>query len=142
MSEDEINRAIAEHIGADDRWLIVKRGYFYKPHGHGYTSCECNAWVLPLAGAKKHEYLIGDEKVTLRKAAIPNYCCDLNAMHEAEKAAFGGSNLWEKFQFKLLDAVGASGMSSLDGITLLLQATARQRAEAFLRTVGKWRGEE
>jgi hypothetical protein len=132
MNDEEINRAIAEHIGADDRWLIVKRGYFYRPHGHGYTSCECNAWVLPLVEAKKHEYLIGEEKVTLRKATIHNYCGDLNAMHEAE-------NTLENHQLWMVETALA-GIVHVD--TPIAHATARQRAEAFLRTVGKWRGEE
>ena len=121
MNDEEINRAIAEHLG----WTGIRMSAL---------------WEFTEPG-EDHQVLCGlNPKGNTR--AVPNYCCDLYSMQAAEKAAFGGSNLWEKFQFKLLDAVGASGMSSLDGITLLLQATARQRAEAFLRTVGKWRGEE
>lgn len=59
---------------------------------------------------------------------IPNYCNDLNAMHEAEK---------------MLNATDLSCMGIW--IARLLpkdgewfHATARQRAEAFLRMLGKW----
>jgi hypothetical protein len=39
----------------------------------------------------------------------------------------------------LMRVLEAEQMSELDGMTRILQATARQRAEAFLRTVGKWK---
>ncbi len=60
--------------------------------------------------------------------SVPDYCNDLNAMHEAEMMlksedchTYGCycSNLYEDF-----------------GNTVSL--TARQRAEAFLKTIGKW----
>ena len=66
----------------------------------------------------------------------PNYCNDLNAMHEAERALIAGfedepesSELWSDFQTNLIIACPAY---------LSYHATARQRAEAFLRTIGKW----
>ena len=68
----------------------------------------------------------------------PDYCNDLNAMHEAEKAVFRSSNLWQKFVFELIETSGGSGMCELDGLCCLAQSAARQRAEAFLRTLGKW----
>jgi len=142
MTNEEINKAIAEHVGTADRWLIVKRGYFYRPEAKGYTSSESEAWKLPLVEAKRYEYLIGDEPVTLSRASIPNYAGDLNAMHEAEKTAFSSSSAWAKFAFQLISVLNASGMSELDGMTCLLQATAHQRAEALLRTIGKWKENE
>jgi hypothetical protein len=61
----------------------------------------------------------------------PNYCRDLNAMHEAEdflRKGFGGASRIQSYRGKL------------NGITKYPQhATARQRAEAFLRTIGKWK---
>lgn len=56
-----------------------------------------------------------------------NYCTDLNAMHEAENTLAGQQ--FPAYTFVLNDIEG-----SLWGI----RATARQRAEAFLRTLGKW----
>lgn len=70
---------------------------------------------------------------------LPDYCNDLNAMHEAETATFGSTDLWQKFVFKLLNTCGGSGMDELDGLCCLVQVTALQRAEAFLRTIGKWK---
>jgi hypothetical protein len=67
----------------------------------------------------------------------PKYCNDLNAMHEAEMTlpAHGGNgqewdNSRSEFRWRL-------GLICLQPI----HATARQRAEAFLRTLGKWEDE-
>ena len=60
-----------------------------------------------------------------------DYCADLNAMHEAKKSL--SSNQWWVFVEHLINICGG-------GIALCISATARQRAEAFLRTLGKWEG--
>lgn len=61
---------------------------------------------------------------------VPNYCTDLNAMHEAEEALLQGAapGVWECFRNKLRSKYGEDD----------IHTTARQRAEAFLRTLGKW----
>lgn len=58
---------------------------------------------------------------------IPNYCTDLNAMHEAEEALKG----------KQFGTYGIA-LNDIEGSLWGIRATARQRAEAFLRTLGKW----
>ena len=67
------------------------------------------------------------------KKHLPDYCNDLNAMHDAEKVLIGdepeNSELWCDFQTNLVIACPAY---------LSYHATAAQRAEAFLRTIGKW----
>jgi hypothetical protein len=70
---------------------------------------------------------------------IPKYCNDFNAMHEAEQF------LWNKdwsaratfvdHLARILNPV--HGYHKQDGIDLL-DATARDRAEAFLKTICKW----
>ena len=72
------------------------------------------------------------------EAVPPDYLKDLNAMHEVEKAVFRSSNLWQKFVFEIIETSGGSGMCELDALCCLARATASQRAEAFLRTIGKW----
>jgi len=102
MNDEEINRAIAEHLG----WRDLKKG----PYDGRYFGRYKDHTLNP----------------------IPNYSCDLNAMHEAEKV-LTKRDLWE-MTMQLCNIVY--------GDVPLAHATARQRAEAFLRTVGKWRGEE
>jgi len=61
-----------------------------------------------------------------------NYTADLNAMHEAQRTLTGLNR--HAFCDMLLDTVA----DSPDHLWEVLTATARQRAEAFLRTLGKW----
>ena len=74
-----------------------------------------------------------DKKPTLSDVAhlLPNYCHDLNAMHEAEENV-PITNYYE--QLCIADTNGI-----LLGYRHLWHATARERAEAFLRTIGKWK---
>ena len=72
---------------------------------------------------------------------LPDYLSDLNAMHEAENVLTVGQKE-NDFQTHLNDVVARDR----DGLTLGLltylsvHATAAQRAEAFLRTLGLWEG--
>lgn len=58
---------------------------------------------------------------------IPNYCNDLNAMHEAE-GTLNKDQLWQM----------AREIEKNWEDQWYFRATAHQRAEAFLRTLGKW----
>jgi hypothetical protein len=61
-----------------------------------------------------------------------DYCNDLNAMHEAEKTLF--PYYARVYANKLARVTGADYSDD----TEYFCATARQRAEAFLLTLGKW----
>jgi hypothetical protein len=73
-----------------------------------------------------------DERIPLKAKEsatggwIPDFCNDLNAMHEAEKM----------LDFNQLRDMEDS--VSFRFAVLPFHATAAQRAEAFLRTLGKW----
>ena len=64
-------------------------------------------------------------------AQLPDYCNDLNAMHEAEKIILNDLKTWRQY----VDLIRVQSAKSVNPIFHL---TARQRAEAFLRTLGKW----
>ena len=69
-----------------------------------------------------------------RQAHLPDYLNDLNAMHDAEKQLLAT-------QFKRYHGVLVArviGWSAYENEHVAIHATAAQRAEAFLRTVGKW----
>jgi hypothetical protein len=70
----------------------------------------------------------------LHEDELPEYCNDLNAMHEAEKTIRNDKWKWLSFCNNLDDK--CENEWNAGGI----HATARQRAEAFLRTLGKWEG--
>ena len=115
MNEDEINRAIAEHLG----WMR-------------HPTCK-KVWRTPEQCERNRE-LIGTVSGpwSTESSGPPNYCGDLNAMHEAEKT-LENHQLW-------MVATALAGIAHVDAP--ITHSTARQRAEAFLRVVGKWRGEE
>jgi len=66
-----------------------------------------------------------------RPSDLLNYCNCLNAMHEAEKTL-------TQDQSEIFYPRWLGGFMSRTGP---IYATARQRAEAFLRTIGKWEGD-
>ena len=114
MTEQEQRIAIAEACG----WLEVKEIDFGGP-------------IKPMGYR---------DKQALGLEVIPDYLNDLNAMHEAEAHI----NIGEMGTY--LSAIAnivqpQSTYHPLDIQWWSVRATARQRAEAFLRTVGKWRGE-
>jgi hypothetical protein len=75
--------------------------------------------------AKIAEALNADEHWMIQK----DYCSDLNAMHEAEKVLT--REQINAFCEKLFP-------TNYCGVWWSIHATARQRAEAFLRTLEKW----
>jgi hypothetical protein len=66
----------------------------------------------------------------------PDYLNDLNAMHKAEKRIFTTPTERTQYYWQLLNVIGR--YTSPDEA---ISATAAQRAEAFLRTIGKWTGQ-
>ena len=64
-------------------------------------------------------------------APEPDYLNDLNAMHEAEKVL--NQEQKEDYFFIIFNFYGNWPKA--------IQATAAQRARAFLRVIGKWEGE-
>jgi len=72
------------------------------------------------------------------RTAIAWYTYDLNAMHDAEKTL---KRMGPEYARTLLDIVSRNagvGVQYAHGSFAHIKATARQRAEAFLRTLGKW----
>lgn len=94
------------------------------------------------------------------RAWIPNYLNDLNAMNGAEKVlteaqlvcwaanieAIVENDIWQSrgkpsrgLDCQLCENTGdPNGSANYGHLASLLRATAGQRAEAFLRTIGKW----
>jgi hypothetical protein len=68
-----------------------------------------------------------------KELEIPDYCNDLNAMHEAEKILNDESHA--DYACELVKTIRRNG-EWFESVS----ATAAQRAEAFLRTINKWEG--
>lgn len=67
-------------------------------------------------------------KVMASQGVLPDYLNDLNDMHEAEKVL---TNEQLEVYCNILHKPN-------HGVYWAIHATASQRAEAFLRTIGKW----
>ena len=65
-----------------------------------------------------------------KKPEFPDYCSDLNAMHEAEKIF--DNALYCRYIDELCT-------QAIKGKNCMYLATAAQRAEAFLKTINKWK---
>ena len=68
-----------------------------------------------------------------KELEIPDYCNDLNAMHEAEKILSDEPHA--DYACELVKTIRQNG-EWFESVS----ATAAQRAEAFLRTINKWEG--
>ena len=90
-------------------------------------------------------YHIVDGKATsgtgIEGIIFRDYCGDLNAIHEVEL----GMDKESRFKFRenlvtivVRDAQVSHEEARGDAWCYLISATARQRAEAYLRTTGKW----
>lgn len=97
------------------------------------TDQEINIAIAEACGWKPHysgdgfgEHPIYAPRQMVR---LPDYCNDLNAMHEAESSEAIRRNLFDY----------CMTLQNITGGELFFHATAGQRAEAFLRTLGKWR---
>lgn len=66
---------------------------------------------------------------------IPDYCIDLNAMHQAEEQM--DEIDWVFFMTELAGLVRLPKQAEVQ-IKQLVHSTARHRAQALLKTLGKW----
>ena len=105
MTDEQINEKIAEACGYVDLEKLWE-GYHKWRHPNGHV----------VFGSKSNKY-----------SCLPNYCNDLNAMHEAEQQ-LRDFDEWVAYDKALAEIA--------EGFTW--HATARQRAEAFLRTLNLW----
>ena len=117
MTPEEQRIAIAEACG-------------WKNHDHPDVMQFKQGWTMP-------EQWCMDPKGVLRSNhERPDYLNDLNAMHEAEKV------LTKEQKHKYLNHLSefTEGRRDTDYVWWdTIFATASQRAEAFLRTIGKWK---
>lgn len=115
MSPEAQRIAIAEACG----WLHVgKPNSYYK-----------DVWFSP-------DHQFGDIGGEHNLNELPDYLNDLNAMHEAEKVLWG-RNDWSACKYQEILQTQVMPTSSWTW-----HATAAQRAEAFLRTIGKWEDDQ
>ncbi len=117
MTDNEIRIAIAEACGW--KWIASYHGYEWALKGP--NGCIVRCW---------------DGERGFANTELPDYPNDLNAMRDAE----GILNTQQQVHYgEILEAITKSHRHWKHVRFDLAHATARQRAEAFLRTLGKWK---
>lgn len=110
MKDEQINIAIAEKCGYNDVKQRIAEGT-----------------IKVITGFKEPWQ---DEE-------IPDYCNDLNAMHEAwETLTLVKKRQFETELYRVIICDGDYNRN--DDAMKITNASARQRAEAFLQTLGLW----
>jgi hypothetical protein len=118
MTDDQIRIAIAEWCG----WKFI-------------VSHDVMGKAVP-------DRWIKDEMEYFEDHPFPDYPNDLNAVHEMEKRleeeSFTNINCYVG---RLADVCRPEGSDpdSIDDLLRCIHATARQRCEALLKTIGKWK---
>ena len=92
------------------------------------TDQQINVAIAEACGWRKEDgvYMWTVNKLDCTCPELWDWCNDLNAMHHAEKLIYNHNNMWTAYYY----AIGAGPFS--------LHATARKKAEAFLKALGKW----
>jgi hypothetical protein len=112
-----------------------------KPESQRIAIAEACGWIdIKPSGRLDGQILAYPPKnfIVGNREELPNYLNDLNAMHEAEKVLTSE----QRFSYveeleKILGLTDEVICSVISWITA--HATAAQRAEAFLRTLGLWK---
>ena len=126
MTNEELNVEIAEFCG----WRNI-REQDYQPFGTDpYIDGPSQVWVgiHPESDVDSKEYEV-----------IPDYCKDLNAMHDAEKYILDFGRFGDELAKVVLGYTGTPEDITLNywALQRVAHANGRQRVEAFLRTIGK-----
>lgn len=144
MTDSEIRIAIAEACGYKWFWHVcanTEQGFEWSlvltyPPEEGIGT----AWI----GCAGETREATSEEIETAKVSgaftnsFPDYPNDLNAMHEAEKTLSDADyNEYIHVLNSVCISTAEAGMKQ--GRSRIMSATARQRAEAFLRTLGKWK---
>lgn len=135
MNDAELNAAIAEACGWKRYKSQTEEVLLAKPSPE-----KERYWIdsgVTICNEPVTDFYDGD----LPWMTVPNFCSDLNAMHEARMSL--NCLQQNQFTYELMRVMGINSDQIIEACVLFefSNANARQRAEAFLRTIGKWRGE-
>jgi hypothetical protein len=105
--------------------IAIAEACGWKMHDHPDCLAKKEGWV----SRGWETWVMNPSGLLVFKHDIPNYLNDLNAMHKAENLVLRSAQQRRDYADALDDGNGGHF------------ATAAQRAEALLRTVGKWEEE-
>ena len=126
MTPEQQRIAIAKACGWKMHTVAKDDPYTCTHCGIHYSPMIWREWEIPYLWCKKNN-----------ETQSPDYLNDLNAMHDAEEVLTNEQDL--EYSEALEQVVeGRFVTNNAEDMRRLRSATASQRAEAFLRTIGKW----
>lgn len=136
MTDEQINKEIADLCGV---MPLLVEWWAYKEDSSGGSICfqaefkdQVEKWLADLPeGSWAKDY---KPKPYYK---YPNYCEDLNAMREAEAVLKDKEP--REYAFRLLCQLCDGAATDLSEHFDLIHASARQKAKAFLKALGKWK---
>jgi hypothetical protein len=146
VSDEQIRIAIAEACGwvwyrmPKNSWSDYKLRCLFLPAVHEYKGQD-PLWMVRADGTER----VCNMKYMESEGHLPDYPNDLNAMHEAVRsiAVTNGHEFCMHLRSIVVRDCENDPLCTLDtGVvhdTYFYNATARQRAEAFLRTLNLWK---
>ncbi len=100
----------------------------------GFSGEFSKRWILEIGMEGEDKFVFAATRNHLDEE-VPDYLNDLNAMHEAEKVL--KHQQWPDYwNWLFVASTRQSGTGKAE--YKVAHASAAQRAEAFLRTIGKW----
>lgn len=82
---------------------------------------------------------IGKGRTVMYRGRVPNYPGDLNAMRQVELHLLKDKSLWRTYHMWLCKLQLMTPVTSIkENFHAVVTASAEQKSQAFLRTVGKW----
>ena len=129
MTDTEINIAIAEAVGERGKHVPFWVG---TGNHDDYPKAYCSQCGLKTDGSierREHEL----------KSSPKDYCHDLNAMREVFIDLLRKDRMAYAMAHKQIEKIVAMGNMDDETSHATADATARQRAEAFLRVKGLWK---
>ncbi len=111
-----------------------------KPKAQRIAIAESCGWISHVGNSQIRYWRPPQARLSRDVHQLPDYCNDLNAMHEAEKMLYGDPNLPKKYTQQIKKAIRReAGVTKAQmDFDMCITATAAQRAEAFFRTIRKW----
>lgn len=136
MTNQEINERIAAITGFHNTVGLMKRGFWYRPNGCGYTACECKAGRYTMEAAKKHEYKLGDEPVEIKRFKTPNYAESLDACREFMSQIKDEER--DMFADEAIHLHRIAPLYEYDFWFAIMTLTPLELCECFLKLKGQW----
>jgi hypothetical protein len=115
--------------------IAIAEACGWKMHDHPDCLAKKEGWV----SRGWETWVMNPSGLLVFKHDIPNYLNDLNAMHKAEKVLTKNKSM--EYAFRLADSWILNGEDKQPDLVRGFCATAVERAEAFLKTIGKWEDE-